>query len=577
MVTGAGSVGRDPRGDAAPRTLVVTCADWPVRAAGLAGVDRPVAVWSHRGIEAANSAARAAGVRVGLRRREAQGRCPELELVVHDPARDARCFDPVVAALGSFTPQVEIVRPGVAAMGTRGPSRYFGGDTALADRVLDTVVGVATDPAIDRSEVRVGVADGPLVARLAARHAPAGGVRIVDPGGAAAFVGPLPIGSVAPFVSERRILDVWRQLGLRTLAEVAALPAAAVLGRFGSAGVWIHRLAAGDDPSVTTATPLPDDVDEAVAFDPPEWRADAVAFATRAAAGVFADRLARSGLSCAQVVVTLWTDHAEVSERRWRLDGPGRDGERPDVLIAERVRWQTDGWTSGPVADRPTAGIIRVVLAPGEIRPARGRQAGFWGGASAADERAARAVARLEAIAGPDAVCVVVPRGGRDLAEELVLVPTATFGTTRPGGPVGAGADARDDGGGRLPGTDAGRGAVGAPWPGRLPSPAPATVLVEPRPVVVTNTGGADVEVTGRGELRTPPATVTFPEGDDPTTGRPGPVAVVAWAGPWPVEERWWDPARHCRQARLQLVTADGRALLVIRRDRRWWLRAIHT
>jgi len=29
---------------------------------------------------------------------------------------------------------------------------------------------------------------------------------------------------------------------------------------------------------------------------------------------------------------------------------------------------------------------------------------------------------------------------------------------------------------------------------------------------------------------------------------------VVAWAGPWPVEERWWDPRRARRAVRLQLL-----------------------
>jgi protein ImuB len=49
---------------------------------------------------------------------------------------------------------------------------------------------------------------------------------------------------------------------------------------------------------------------------------------------------------------------------------------------------------------------------------------------------------------------------------------------------------------------------------------------------------------------------------------------VVAWAGPWPLEERWWRPMEHRRQARLQLVTADGSALLVHLQHQLWWLRA---
>lgn len=590
------------------RTLVVLCADWPIRAArdlldhgGNGTVDgdrsgdpRPVAVWSHRGIVAADPAARAAGVRVGLRRREAQGRCPELELIPADPARDARCFDPVMAALGAFTPQVEIVEPGCAALATRGPSRYFGGDEALADRILRAVEEVLTpsggstvrsgsdDPG--PSPVRVGVADGPFIAHLAALGAAPGHAHIVAPGDTASFVAPIPVTALTRLVDDPDVLVTWRRLGLRTLGQVAALPTAAVAGRFGTAGLRLHRLARGDDPTASAPTPIPTDVDATVDFDPPEHRADAVAFTARAAADDFVDRLGRLGLSCAQVVVTLSTDHAEECRRRWRLDGPARsaEGTRPTaVLVAERVRWQTDGWLSGPAGKRPSAGIVRMVLSPGEVRAAHGTQAGFWGGASANDQRAAHAIARLEALAGPDAVCVVEPRGGRDPTDDAALVPTAGIdltsrGRTSPPGVLRAGPGdprAAVTATGARTAVNDHRRTPEPPWPGRLPSPSPTLVVGRPHPIGITDADGVAVEVDGRGEPDRAPALVHFT--DDPRRpGRDAPVAITAWAGPWPVEERWWDPERHRRHARLQLVTADGAALLVVRRNRRWWLTA---
>jgi len=50
----------------------------------------------------------------------------------------------------------------------------------------------------------------------------------------------------------------------------------------------------------------------------------------------------------------------------------------------------------------------------------------------------------------------------------------------------------------------------------------------------------------------------------------------VAWAGPWPVEERWWDPARARRQARLQVVPAEGPARLVVLEQGRWQVTATY-
>jgi protein ImuB len=51
-------------------------------------------------------------------------------------------------------------------------------------------------------------------------------------------------------------------------------------------------------------------------------------------------------------------------------------------------------------------------------------------------------------------------------------------------------------------------------------------------------------------------------------------LAVTAWAGPWPVAERWWDPRAARRRARFQLVTEDGAAWLVAVQNGRWLIEA---
>jgi protein ImuB len=52
--------------------------------------------------------------------------------------------------------------------------------------------------------------------------------------------------------------------------------------------------------------------------------------------------------------------------------------------------------------------------------------------------------------------------------------------------------------------------------------------------------------------------------------------AVVAWAGPWPLEERWWDAARARRRARFQLVTDVGAAWLVSIESGAWQVEALY-
>jgi protein ImuB len=51
-------------------------------------------------------------------------------------------------------------------------------------------------------------------------------------------------------------------------------------------------------------------------------------------------------------------------------------------------------------------------------------------------------------------------------------------------------------------------------------------------------------------------------------------LAITAWAGPWPVAERWWRPQAARRRARFQLVTEDGAAWLAAVQDGRWQIEA---
>ncbi|HUO48854.1 MAG TPA: DNA polymerase Y family protein, partial [Acidimicrobiales bacterium] len=209
------------------RALVVWCQDWPLAAAGVPPTV-PAAAFHANRVVACTAAARAEGVRRGLRRREAQARCPELVVERHDPAREARGFEAVVAVVAGFTPAVEIVRPGVCAFGTRGPSRYFGGDGALAATVREAV-GAALPGG---HGCRVGVADGVFAAALAARRD-----LVVEAGGTAAFLAPLPV----RLLEEPDLVDLLGRLGITTMGAFAALPAGDVVARFGAVGLAAHR------------------------------------------------------------------------------------------------------------------------------------------------------------------------------------------------------------------------------------------------------------------------------------------------------------------------------------------------
>ncbi|MGH8917583.1 MAG: DNA polymerase Y family protein, partial [Actinomycetes bacterium] len=99
--------GGDHPAMAADRTLVVRYPDWSALAAGYRGVT-PVVVMEAGRVATVSAAARTEGVTVGLRRREAQSRCPGLAVVERDVIRDLRAWEPAVAAVEALAPTVEV-------------------------------------------------------------------------------------------------------------------------------------------------------------------------------------------------------------------------------------------------------------------------------------------------------------------------------------------------------------------------------------------------------------------------------------------------------------------------------------
>ncbi len=78
--------------------------------------------------------------------------------------------------------------------------------------------------------------------------------------------------------------------------------------------------------------------------------------------------------------------------------------------------------------------------------------------------------------------------------------------------------------------------------------------------------GDGEVTADDRGALSADPAQFS-PDG---STMR----GVTAWAGPWIVDERWWDPATARRVLRIQVVDDTGAAWLLVLEHGRWWAEA---
>jgi protein ImuB len=257
--------------------------------------------------------------------------------------------------------------------------------------------------------------------------------------------------------------------------------------------------------------------------------------------------LVARGLACTRISIEASTESGEQLARSWRHGGISTAGFSASA-VADRTRWQLDGWLSGTIRShdgRPSGGLVLLRLAPDEVVPDHGRQLSLWGSdfSGVGDiERVERSLARVQGMLGPDAVVTAVIGGGRELGERIRLVP---WGEPRDAVPSDS-----------------------CPWPGRLPSPSPATVLPVARPASVTGPSGAPVEVDDRLAVSEPPSLLRIETGS--------PVAIVGWAGPWPIDTRWWEPSAHRRLARFQFTTDDGAGWLAGYADGRWAVEAIY-
>ena len=537
------------------RMVTVWCPDWPVVAAGVPATTPAVVLHANR-VVARSPAAAAEGVVIGQRRRQAQQLCPDVALLDHDPDRDARAFEPVVRAIGRFAPRLEVVEPGWLCLGARGPSRYFGGDERLAEQLVAAVHGEAA--AVERSGLGIGIADGRFAAGVAARRAGRAPM-VVAPGTSPAFLDPLPVawlhllGEVDP-----ELVGLFARMGLARLGDLAALPAGDVLARFGPSGRHAHHLAGGFDDRLAGGTEPPPERRVEQTFDDPVAQLEPLVFVGKHLADQLVAALAAEGRVCTRVVVTAETEHGERIERAWY-----RAAGLSAAAVVDRLRWQLDAWmTSGEVS----AGVVLLRVAPDEVRGDDGDQVRLWGGPSAADERATRAVARLAGLVGDQGVLVPTWRGGRLPGDRYGWVPASTTDLTDADDTAERLRPRPRDGGD----SGAGGGVVGraGPWPGSLPAPSPAIVPGEAQRAELLDAAGHPVAVSGRGELTAAPATLVV--------GSRRPVAVASWAGPWPVDERWWEPTAHRRLARFQVVTTDGTAHLLLAEHHAWWVAATY-
>ena len=558
----------------APRRLaVVRCLDWSAVVAAKNSTT-PCAVIHAQRVISRTPAAMRYGVQVGMRRRHAQALCPDIEIVAHQPSRDRTAFDAVVRLVNELVPLIEVSEPGLIVFAARGPSRYMGGDGPMASKIVEALKTSVADSRLAALLVGVGVADSRLAAQIAS-HASAMASSsanlfvpyVVEPDKTNEWLAPQSVRVLGEFASiNRETISLLERLGLNTLHDVCALSESVLAGRFGELGVELHRLSRGDEQYPLAVVPHPPEHLCIEKFDEPVSDQQIIINSVQRMAVAFTEYYSVHGSVCVRIVISFESEAGKRSERLWY---------RPQGLttsaIIENAKWQLEAWLAsqlaGDISGDPEShalenyalenyGLVRVQLIADEVRTDTAQQLRLWGGSTQTDETATQAIGRLSELLGSSAVQVAKWQGGRDVLDSYELV-SATHAQT-----IGSASSHEQ--------------ISAQKWRGALPNPSPSVVYSEPIQVQINDQFGKLLSVSARHELSASPVVVIIGATH---------YKVNSWAGPWPVEERWWDSSRSRRLVRLQLVcekiTADSvpqiLAMLAILEHGEWTVAAIYS
>ena len=315
-------------------------------------------------IVAASRLARRAGVRPGLTVTQARNIESGLVDRVRDPEREHTAQEVLLEIAGAFSPRVEDSGEGMVYLDIAAEDEHSLGQTMMRDMDAAGLPG------------RVGIAGCKLAARAAAAlpRSP----NVVAPRGEARFLAPLPLnsllgsggsgsGGTAPDGDDQEILHTLKLWGLRTVGDLAGLPAGEIHSRLGERGTALHAAARGIDPEPLTPRPPPPTFRESQTFEWPIDNLEPFLFVAREAVERLTSRLEARGMGCKRLELSLRIEPEGLHEVAIELPAPTREARTLLSLIPSppggRAAEGADHWHAAFGSPRCPA--------PGSTQPAR--------------------------------------------------------------------------------------------------------------------------------------------------------------------------------------------------------------
>jgi protein ImuB len=364
-------------------------------------VDRPVVLggqpWADGTVIDADPMARALGVRRGIPLGSAHRLAPEAVFLDPEPEADAAAVEATFETLARFSPGLagttDSTDPafGLIEIQADGLDRLWGSESELAGRLVAAVADSLP------GAPRPGIAGTRFAATVAAGHATPAEPRIIERGGDARFLAPLPSSLLSPDPDVRARLG---RFGLRRIGAVAELPRSALVARFGDEGERLHARARGEELEPFRPRHAPGRLVLTLPIDPPVIETESLRFVLHRLVATLADQIAARGMAAARARLLLTLDLAFAPAGtpdqlvvEQRFPEPTADAEAIERLLHARLE-----------RTPPPAAVERLELELAGVEPAIGQQLPLFVPQAARNARLGWQLARLVLTFGEDRI-----------------------------------------------------------------------------------------------------------------------------------------------------------------------------
>jgi DNA polymerase-4 len=188
--------------------------------------------------------ARAFGVKSAMPMAVAQRMCPQAVIIEPRHRLYYEVSGQLMAIFESITELVEPLSVDEAFLDVTGAIRRLGPPRGIGELIRSRV---ASELGITAS---VGIAETKFVAKIASTRCKPDGLLQIGPDETLPYLHSLPVGAL--WGVGAKTAEVLAKMGIRTVADVAATPVAALRKTLGASGEHVHQLSWGIDPRAVT-------------------------------------------------------------------------------------------------------------------------------------------------------------------------------------------------------------------------------------------------------------------------------------------------------------------------------------